>query len=162
MKTLRFVVSFAVLLISGLLSDLSAKSSKSGSSSGKPVHVKGYTKKDGTYVAPHYRSAPDGNKSNNWSTKGNVNPYTGKAGTQKDDASAASPSGSSSVSTGEKAPTAQATRLQSISLGTSKQNVEKALGAPKIKTAKKWVYVDEGTVEFDEAGNVLRIASNQK
>lgn len=44
------------------------------------VYVKGYTKKDGTYVAPHYRSAPDGNPYNNWSTKGNVNPHTGQPG----------------------------------------------------------------------------------
>lgn len=48
---------------------------------GKSVSVKGYTKKDGTYVAPHQRSSPDGSKLNNYSTKGNVNPYTGKAGT---------------------------------------------------------------------------------
>jgi hypothetical protein len=48
--------------------------------SGK-VHVKGYTKKDGTYVAPHSRTAPDKSKSNNWSSKGNVNPETGKKGT---------------------------------------------------------------------------------
>ena len=46
------------------------------------VRVKGYTRKDGTYVAPHYRSGPDGNFYNNWSTKGNVNPYTGKPGTK--------------------------------------------------------------------------------
>lgn len=46
------------------------------------TYVNGYTKKNGTYVAPHYRSRPDGNTSNNWSTKGNVNPYTGKAGTK--------------------------------------------------------------------------------
>jgi hypothetical protein len=25
-------------------------------------YVNGYTRKDGTYVAPHYRSAPDGNR----------------------------------------------------------------------------------------------------
>lgn len=49
---------------------------------GGPVSVKGYTRKDGTYVAPHKRSAPDGNFSNNWSTAGNVNPYTGKIGTK--------------------------------------------------------------------------------
>ena len=46
------------------------------------VHVKGYTRKNGTYVAPHYRSNPDGNFSNNWSTKGNTNPHTGKPGTR--------------------------------------------------------------------------------
>ena len=49
--------------------------------SGAAVHVRGYVRKDGTYVAPHYRSAPDGNFQNNWSTKGNVNPYTGEDGT---------------------------------------------------------------------------------
>jgi len=48
----------------------------------KNVHVKGYYRKDGTYVRPHYRSAPDGNFYNNWSTKGNINPYTGKPGTK--------------------------------------------------------------------------------
>jgi hypothetical protein len=46
------------------------------------VYVQGYTTKDGTYVAPHYRSAPDGNPYNNWSTRGNVNPYTGQVGTR--------------------------------------------------------------------------------
>ena len=46
------------------------------------VHVQGYTTKNGTYVAPHYRSAPDSNPNNNWSTRGNVNPYTGQVGTK--------------------------------------------------------------------------------
>ena len=43
--------------------------------------VKGYTKKNGTYVAPHYKSSPNKSKLDNFSTKGNVNPYTGKKGT---------------------------------------------------------------------------------
>ena len=42
------------------------------------VYVKGYYRNDGTYVQPHFRSAPDGNPYNNWSFPGNVNPYTGK------------------------------------------------------------------------------------
>lgn len=46
------------------------------------VYVHGYTTKNGTYVAPHYRSSPDGNVLNNWSTRGNVNPYTGQVGTR--------------------------------------------------------------------------------
>jgi len=45
------------------------------------TYVNGYYKSNGTYVQPHYRSDPDSSVSNNWSTKGNVNPYTGKAGT---------------------------------------------------------------------------------
>ncbi len=45
------------------------------------VKVKGYYRKDGTYVQPHYRSNPDGNPYNNWSYPGNTNPYTGKTAT---------------------------------------------------------------------------------
>lgn len=40
------------------------------------VHVRGYTRKDGTNVQPHWRSAPDGNPYNNYSFPGNTNPYT--------------------------------------------------------------------------------------
>jgi hypothetical protein len=46
------------------------------------VHVRGYTKKDGTYVAPHMRSSPNSTTLDNYSTKGNVNPYTGEPGTK--------------------------------------------------------------------------------
>ncbi len=35
-----------------------SSSSSRSSSSGGPVHVKGYTKKNGAYVAPHTRTAP--------------------------------------------------------------------------------------------------------
>ena len=45
------------------------------------VHVNGYYRKNGTYVEPHYRSVPNSTKSDNYSTIGNTNPYTGKAGT---------------------------------------------------------------------------------
>lgn len=47
----------------------------------KDVHVNGYYRKDGTYVQPHYRTSPNSTKSDNYSTVGNVNPHTGKAGT---------------------------------------------------------------------------------
>ncbi len=46
------------------------------------TRVKGYTKSNGTYVAPHYRSSPNSYKLDNYSTKGNYNPYTGKKGTK--------------------------------------------------------------------------------
>ncbi len=42
--------------------------------------VRGYFRKDGTYVQPHKRSSPDSSLSNNWSSKGNINPHTGKKG----------------------------------------------------------------------------------
>ena len=47
----------------------------------KRVRVKGYYRKDGTYVRPHYRTAPDGNPYNNYSYPGNYNPNTGKTTT---------------------------------------------------------------------------------
>lgn len=46
------------------------------------VQVNGYYRSNGTYVAPHTRSAPDGDRFNNYSTEGNSNPYTGRSGTQ--------------------------------------------------------------------------------
>lgn len=46
------------------------------------VRVNGYFKSDGTYVAPHYRSSPNNTTLDNYSTKGNVNPYTGAFGTR--------------------------------------------------------------------------------
>lgn len=44
------------------------------------VHVRGHFRSNGTYVAPHYRSNPDGSSYNNWSYSGNYNPYTGAQG----------------------------------------------------------------------------------
>lgn len=39
-------------------SSSSGSTTRSSTSSGGTVHVKGYTRKDGTYVSPHTRSAP--------------------------------------------------------------------------------------------------------
>ena len=45
------------------------------------VSVRGYYKSDGTYVQPHYRTYPNSTVTDNYSFKGNYNPYTGKEGT---------------------------------------------------------------------------------
>jgi hypothetical protein len=45
--------------------------------------VKGYIKKDGTYVAPHRQTNSNTTQKDNWSSKPNVNPYTGKKGTKE-------------------------------------------------------------------------------
>ena len=45
-------------------------------------HVRqGYVTKNGTYVAPSYATNPNATKLDNYSSKGNVSPYTGKEGT---------------------------------------------------------------------------------
>lgn len=41
----------------------------------------GYVTKQGAYVPPSYATNPNATVLDNYSTKGNVNPYTGKAGT---------------------------------------------------------------------------------
>jgi hypothetical protein len=51
-----------------------------------PAHadhwVNGYTRRDGTYVQGHMQSDPNGTKLDNYSTRGNVNPYTSQPGTR--------------------------------------------------------------------------------
>lgn len=53
----------------------------SGISYGADTYVNGYYKQNGTYVQGHYRSAPNDTKLDNYSTRGNTNPYTGSQGT---------------------------------------------------------------------------------
>jgi hypothetical protein len=60
----------------------SGSSRSSGSCRGCDVPVHGSFRSNGTYVQPHMRSAPNGTTLDNWSTRGNVNPYTGRPGTQ--------------------------------------------------------------------------------
>lgn len=45
-------------------------------------YEQGYTRQDGTYVAPHYQTNPNDTRMDNWSTRGNTNPFTGQPGTQ--------------------------------------------------------------------------------
>jgi len=42
--------------------------------------VKGYSKKDGTTVQPHRRTNQNKTERDNYTSKPNVNPYTGKKG----------------------------------------------------------------------------------
>ena len=46
------------------------------------TYVNGYTKSDGTQVQGYERTNPNSTRSDNYSTQGNTNPYTGQAGTQ--------------------------------------------------------------------------------
>jgi hypothetical protein len=78
MKT-SFVKVLSILLF-GILS-VFANPSFAQRKSSSDVYVKSYVKSNGTVVEGHMRSAPDKTAGNNFSTKGNVNPYTGAAGT---------------------------------------------------------------------------------
>ncbi len=56
---------------------------KKQSSGGGSHSVKGHFKKDGTYVQPHRATNPNHTQRDNWSSKPNVNPNTGKPGTKE-------------------------------------------------------------------------------
>ncbi len=79
----------AITVLLAALALSSAASAKGHRSSGSygginyvSPHVRAST---GTYVAPHYRTGSNSVKFDNWSTKGNVNPMTGKKGTKPSD-----------------------------------------------------------------------------
>lgn len=74
-----FAVAFTLLCSAPAFARGSGSHSSTRSS---VVHVSGHVTKNGTYVAPSYRTAPNATKVDNWSSKPNVNPYTGKAGTK--------------------------------------------------------------------------------
>lgn len=64
---MKYILGFTLMIASTLvLSD---------------TFVNGYIRQDGTYVAPHYRSAPNNYRYDNYSSQGNVNPYNGNVGT---------------------------------------------------------------------------------
>ncbi|GAB6121130.1 hypothetical protein [Dysgonomonas termitidis] len=48
-------------------------------------YQKGYTKKDGTYVQGHRKTKSNKTNRDNYSTKSNTNPYTGKKGSRAKD-----------------------------------------------------------------------------
>jgi hypothetical protein len=45
--------------------------------------VRPYIKRDGSFVGPSFRSTPNRSVNDNWSTKGNFNPFTGQKGAQR-------------------------------------------------------------------------------
>lgn len=53
------------------------------SANARSTRVRGYVTKNGRYVAPHEKTTPNKTKLDNFSHKGNINPYTGKKGTKK-------------------------------------------------------------------------------
>lgn len=44
--------------------------------------VRGHINKSGTYVAPHVRTTPNATRTDNYTSKPNTNPYTGRQGTR--------------------------------------------------------------------------------
>lgn len=76
-----------VIFCSFLAANANARSSKSSYGPGTggkaaSTSVRAHVTKQGVYVPPHQRTTPDKTINNNWSTKPNSNPYTGKEGSR--------------------------------------------------------------------------------
>ena len=81
---MKFTLIVLTILF-GLYSPIHAKNKRAyitNSATGY-VSVKSYKKKSGKLVMSHRRSKSNSLKADNWSRKGNVNPFTGKKGYKK-------------------------------------------------------------------------------
>ena len=76
LKVVRSVISFLMVKLM-LLTVLLTLIAQIDADAAKRVRVRGYYRKNGTYVKPHYRTVPDGNPYNNYSFPGNYNPNKG-------------------------------------------------------------------------------------
>lgn len=163
MNLLRLVLSRSALaLIAGCFLWLTASA----------VHVKGYTRKDGTYVAPHERTSPNHTKNDNYSTKGNVNPYTGKEGTKPRDAETAGTITTTNNPVAVTAPTEPASVVTPLKRGTindlkggmSQAELFQVIGAPTGIEGKQgyeiWTY-PTGTVYFSPKAGVMAWKENK-
>jgi hypothetical protein len=45
-------------------------------------YTQGHSNSNGSYTQPHYQTNPNSTTSDNYGTRGNVNPYTGRSGTR--------------------------------------------------------------------------------
>ncbi len=76
-----FVMSVALLLASSGFATAQYYDYGTGSNP-KSHSVEGYTRSNGTFVAPHYETNPNNTTLDNYGTRGNYNPYTGQTGTR--------------------------------------------------------------------------------
>lgn len=80
-------MKFITVVLAGLVVStlLWSESANSQSRRSRDVSVDGYYRNNGTYVDPYYRTAPNQTRDDNYSTRGNINPYTLEEGRQRKD-----------------------------------------------------------------------------
>jgi hypothetical protein len=71
------------LILAGALALAATAAQAQGTGSNPNSHpVQGHTTTGGTYVAPHQQTNPNSTQTDNYGTRGNVNPSTGGVGTR--------------------------------------------------------------------------------
>ena len=79
-----FAIALTTFITSTMLIDSAvASSEKNPCKNSGDVYVTGYVRKSGVRVKPSCRTIRNTTTTDNWSTLGNVNPYTGKKGTKR-------------------------------------------------------------------------------
>jgi hypothetical protein len=75
LKKMKVLINLLILLLCLICVNISFAQTNS-----RHVHISGHYRSNGTYVQPYFRTAPNSTNRDNFSTTGNVNPYTGKPG----------------------------------------------------------------------------------
>jgi len=70
---------FAMFVVLGTIGGASAQVYGTGSNP-YSHYTNGYVRQNGTYVPPHYQTNPNNSTSDNYRTRGNYNPNTGRIG----------------------------------------------------------------------------------
>ena len=91
----RILLSISIILVSIISTNAQVYSGYSGNSSNTSSnstrsatgvrYQRGYTRSNGTYVSGHYKTKTNNTNHDNFSTKGNVNTFTGSSGTRARD-----------------------------------------------------------------------------
>jgi type II secretory pathway pseudopilin PulG len=116
------------------------------------VSVRGYYRSNGTYVQPHQRTYPNETRNDNYSTIGNVNPYTGKAGTKPRDSYSSTTTTSSNYS----APTYRSTSTYSA---PTRSTYSPSYTAP-VSTYSTPSYTPSPTIYTGSRGGQYYVNSN--
>lgn len=91
MQTIIRILCGVALLVTVSASAVEARGSGHSSShssshvSSSTHYTRSYTRSNGTHVSGYHATNPNSTRNDNFSTRGNVNPYTGKAGTKPRD-----------------------------------------------------------------------------
>lgn len=95
MKKIIFTAAIALMSIAGAKAQgyygtysygYGSRTSSYSSNTNSSVHYqRGYSRKDGTYVQGHYKTNTNSTNHDNFSTRGNVNSYTGTSGSRARD-----------------------------------------------------------------------------
>jgi hypothetical protein len=77
---MRQIILASVLALAATAAQAQYLNGTGSNPSSHPVQA--YTNQSGTYVPPHQQTNPNTTQTDNYGTRGNVNPYTGAVGTR--------------------------------------------------------------------------------